>query len=550
MQELSHAQFLGLLKQRGIEISVREGRLKVSAPTGAVDPALHAELTRRKSELLALIQVPEAPSRPRALVPMERNGRIPQTHAQQGMWLIEHFNPGNVAYNIPEAFRVAGPCKLETLQTAVDRLLARHETLRTYFYEEDGELLQAVSDDAKTIVGFTDLSKIADSEREKALSILVREKGREPFDLSRAPMVRFHLFRLAEDRHVIFFNIHHIIADRRSLVVVQHELNLLYQSATGNETIRLPELPVQYGDYALWAERFLADGAMASQIAYWKTKLAGAPPYLELPCSRPYPEDRTPWGAAVLVSIPSPVQKALSEIAREEGATMFMTLLAAFAVLLYKHSGVEDFCIGSPFTHRNQVETAPLIGLFVNMLAFRCQLDREPSFREMLRRVRTTALEAYEHSDVPFQELVRALKPDLRSRRSPVFQIMFGFDSDIRPGQDTFIPVDTNPGTAKFDLTLQLREGPDGISGWFEYCTDLFDSASIDGLAKQFIAVMTEIGQQPDEPLRTLVFSEGAVAEVVGAEAVVVPDAEPGRSTFWSGGIKKLTRRLVHRINN
>ena len=189
---------------------------------------------------------------------------------------------------------------------------------------------------------------------------------------------------------------------------------------------------------------------------------------------------------------------------------MFMTLLASFAVLLHRHSGMEDFCLGSPFTHRNQVETEHLIGLFVNVLVFRCRMEGEPSFREVLKRTRVTALEAYDHSDVPFQELVRALKPDLRLLRSPLFQILFGFDSDAGSGQNGLIQIDTNPGTAKFDLTLQLRETSAGISGWFEYCTDLFEAAAIEQMAVQFLALLRQVVREPEKPISTIDLSSNA----------------------------------------
>jgi hypothetical protein len=543
MQELSHSQFLDLLTQRGIVISVKDGRLQISAPAGAVDTQLRAELVRRKPDLLGTFRDADVFLRPDPLVPMERDGGIPQTDAQQGLWLIDHFDPGNVAYNIPEAYLIEGAVEIEILQKAVDALLARHETLRTYFYEEEGELLQAVSSDARTTAGFTDLSMIDEGERDERMRKLIREQAREPFDLSQPPLVRFHLFRLAEQRHAIFFNIHHIIADGRSLIILQRELALLYQAAAGKETPQLPELRVQYPDYAIWASKYLASGAMAAQIEYWKAKLAGAPAYLELPSSRPYPEQRTAWGATIPVVISTSLRDALSEVGRQESATMFMTLLAAFAVLLYRHSGEEDLCIGSPFTHRNQVETEPLIGLFVNMLVFRCQLAGQPRFREVLRRVRTTALEAYEHSDLPFQELVRALKPDPRLRRSPLFQVMFGFDSDSGGGPDRLVQIDTNPGTARFDLTLQLNENPKGITGSFEYCTDLFDASSIEQLAAHFVSVVEEVTRHPDQPIS----SSQLVAKNEPEPAVSERAAISDRSTVASSRIGTLARRLLQR---
>lgn len=548
MQELSHSQFLDVLKQRNIEIYARDGRLQLTAPPGAVDAQLRAELTRRKPELLDALQGVKNSADLGSLTRMERSEKIPQTHAQQGLWLIDHFSPGNVAYNIPEAFLLDAPVNLEILQRAADALLKRHETLRTSFYEEEGELFQSVWPHAETTVEFTDLSVVIESNRDSILHNLIRQQARRSFDLQRAPLVRFHLFRLSENRHVIFFNIHHIIADRRSLTILHEELNAFYQAYIRNESVRLPELAVQYADYALWASKRLADGTMGDQIEYWKGKLAGAPAFLELPFSRPYPEQRTAWGATIPVVVSATVRDALSEIGRQESATMFMTLLAAFALLIYLNSGVEDFCIGSPFTHRNQVETESIIGLFVNMLAFRCRMNKNLSFRELLQLVRATALEAYENSDIPFQELVRVLKPDPRTMRSPLFQIMFGFDSQAESKTVGFEQIDTEPGTARFDLTLQMAERPEGLAGTFEYCTDLFEVSDIERIARQFPILLDWIVQHPNQPVSSYELP-GLASSNHGA---IKPERQSEISSrtmanFWSDRIDKLMQRLTHR---
>ena len=542
MEELSHPRFLSYLRQRGIEITVRDGRLQISAPPGAVDSDLRAELARRKPELLKALEEAETSVTAGPLVAMERGEKIPQTHAQQGMWLIDYFSPGNVAYNIPEAFEIDGAVEHEALQKAVDALLERHETLRTGFYEEEGELLQSVSAEVSAPLGYTDLLGVSEGDRDQVLQTLMREQARRPFDLNQAPLVRFHLYRLTEQRHVVFFNIHHIIADRRSLNILKEELISLYKAVVLNQPAALTGLPLQYADYAIWATRHATTANIAGQIQYWKEKLAGAPPLLQLPFSRPYPDERTPWGATEPVFIPSALRDALAEIARQEGATMFMTLMAAFALLLSRESGQKDFCIGSPFTHRSHVETQPIIGLFVNMLVFRCELAGDPSYRELLRRTRGTALDAYEHSDVPFQELVRALKPDLRSRRSPFFQVMFGFDSVAAQGHDGVIQIDTHPGTARFDLTLHLSENPGGIGGSFEYCTDLFDAAAIQHLATEFVGLLQEVVRAPDR--------QSSAIELLSSsqpEPVSIPEEPPRHSGFWSGRLKIFSQRLSHR---
>ncbi len=542
MQELTTGQFISLLRQRNIDVRAEDGRLHISAPAGAVDSQLRRELARRKGDLLSTLQNAGAVRPQSPLVPAGRAGKIPQTGAQQGLWLIDHFDPGCVAYNIPIAYLVEGPVDLAALQMAADQMLVRHEILRTSFYEEDGDLFQAVAPEAGTMVEFTDLSSLAETNRDQELDTLIREQARRPFDLHQPPLVRFHLFRLTEQRHVVFFNIHHIIADRKSLTILWEELRILYQAAMRNETANLPKLPIQYADYAMWAAQHLADGRMQEQILYWKTKLAGLPAYLDLPTNRPYPEKRTPWGATTPVVIDVSLRDAMMEIAQQEGATMFMTLLAAFAVLLYKQSGKEDFCIGSPSTLRKHVETESIIGLFVNMLVFRCDLGGEPSFRDVLRRVRSTALEAYENSDVPFQEIVRALKPDLRSLRSPFFQAMFGFDSEDGKGTSGLIQLDTKPGTARFDLTLQLTEHADGISGSFEYCTDLFDALDMAELSGRLVALLREISAYPDRSVSKLEIPATSRGEGT------VADAQMENSNFWRRATKHATERFAHRF--
>ncbi len=476
-----------------------------------------------------------------ALTRAERSGRIPQTHAQQGLWLIDHFDPGHVAYNIPAGFLLDVPIDLAALQSTVDQLLSRHEILRTSFYEEDGELFQAIAPSVPAPVAFTDLSTLPEKDREPTLRALISAEAQKPFNLSQAPLVRFHLFRLEERRNAIFSSIHHIIADRKSLIILCEELNLLYQAVVRGEAASLPPLPIQYADYAIWVTQHLADKAIEKQLQYWKEKLAAIPPYLELNNGRPYPEKRAPWAATTPVLIGGPLRDALNKIAQQEGATLFMTLLAALAVLLYQRTNTEDFCIGSPITYRKQVETESLIGMFVNMLAFRCQMEGRPSFRQLLRRVRMTALEAYENSDIPFQELVRLLKPDPRSPRSPFFQVMFGFDSDMTAQPDNLLPIDTTPGMARFDLTLELREHTDGICGSFEYSTDLFDEPTVARFACDFVRLLDAASAEPDMPISELGTSNLAVDEVTGLDSPL-----PNGSKSWRNKIQQFAERLSH----
>jgi hypothetical protein len=528
--ELTSAEFIAQLEERGIEIQERAGRLVVSAPPGVVDDLLCAELQYRKADLLkVLTRAKEVPRKP-ALVPRNRGGRIPLTPSQQGIWLIDHFDPGNVAYNIPEAF-LSGPLDLEILQKTVDLLIARHEILRTGFHEQDGDLHQSIEAEAHTLVGSTDLTSLAEAEATIQSRVLIREHARRPFDLRHPPLVRFHVFRVTPDRNVLFLNIHHIIADRQALLVLREEFIEGYQALAGNTAPRLPDLSLHYGDYAVWAVEQLRSGQMEGQIEYWRHRLDGLPPYLELPLRRPYPSQRSAEGDSVAFELPSSVRESLAQIGRDSSSTPFMTFLAAFALLIARFSGQRDFCIGSPVTLRTHVETQRMLGLFMNTVAFRVQFPPQQSFRDLLRQVRATALEAYEHSHVPFQTLVRALRFNRRSPRTPIFQVMFGYEP-AAPSNLAVSQIDTRPGTARYDLSLVLIESAAGILlGCLEYRTDLFEQAEIASLARQFVDLIGEVAAAPDRAC----FSAppaGVDEEDVPPSNPLSPAANDSRPTF------------------
>lgn len=498
--ELTTAQFLALLDRKHIHLQAREEHLVVNAPAGVLDDRLRAELRRRKADLLLLLGTAKEVSPKSPLLPVKRSGRIPMTPTQQGIWLIDHFDPGNVAYNIPEAFLFSFSLDLELLQRSVDLLIARHEILRTSFHEEEGELYQTIAAEAHTEVGFTDLRSLSEAEATSKCRSLIREHARRPFDLRFPPLVRFHFFRVPPHRDVLLVNIHHIIADFRALLILREELMACYQAFSAKTAPNLPELPLQFADYALWAEQQLRDGMMEGQVQYWREKLAGLPPFLEFPISGTYPENRSFGGAKVALAVPSFVRRDLARIGRECGATPFMTFLAGFAVLIARFSGQHDFCIGSPVTQRTRVETQRMIGLFMNMVAFRVQIDPQHSFRDIVQQVRATALEAYEHRDVPFQTLVRALRFNRRSPRSPIFQVMFGFEPE-RVADPSFLQFDSDPGTARYDLALLLSESADGkMFGFLEYRTDIFEEAAIAALAARFNDLLQEVAEAPDRP--------------------------------------------------
>jgi len=528
--ELSSAEFLALLGRKNIRLQARDGQLTVNAPAGLLDDGLRAELRRRKAELLTLVGTPKEVSPRPPLLPAQRSGRIPMTASQQGMWLIDHFEPGNAAYNIPEAFLLSSTVDLEILQRSVDLLLARHEILRTGFHEEDGELYQAIAGETHAEVGFTDLGSLTETEAAARCRALIREHAQRPFDLRIPPLARFHVFRVRADRDVLFVNVHHIIADLQALFILREELMVCYRAFAAKVTPDLPALPLQYADYAVWAEEQLRGGRMDGQIQYWREKLAGLPPFLELPVSGPYPEKRSSAGAKAAFAVPSAVRERLSRVGRECGATPFMTFLAAFAVLIARFSGQHDFCIGSPVTQRTQAETQRMIGLFMNMAAFRVQIADDDSFRDVVRQVRATALEAYEQRDVPFQTLVRALRFNRRSPRSPIFQVMFGFEP-ARAADPGLVQFDSAPGTARYDLSLLLIESADGgINGDLEYRTDIFKEAEAAALAARFVELLEDVQDDPDRAGIARPLADGMRAVAPESSAVAEATASPASS--------------------
>ncbi|MBS1799653.1 MAG: hypothetical protein JSS95_07475 [Acidobacteria bacterium] len=496
MEKLTDQQFLDVLQKKNILVSAKGQQLQVNAPAGAMDEAFRAEILRRKPDLMLLLERASVSNQP--IEARAKDARAPLTPLQQGLWLLDHHQPGNVAYNIPEAFIVESKIDVEVLKQAVHQLLMRHEILRTSFHEQDGDLFQLVSEETEASVGLTDLALYSQTERVNLLNRLIREQARLLFDLRKAPLVRFHIFSLSGQQSVFFLNIHHIIADRKAVDVLREELMAFYAAILRGVPAELPPLPVQYGDYALWAEKQMTSDLMERQLKYWKRKLAGLAPFLNLPHSHPYPQTRTSWGATMRIEIPASLLDDLKKLGHQEGASSFMMFMAVFAALLHLYAEAEDFCIGSPSTLRKQALTERMVGVFVNTLPFRCQITQESTFRELVKQIRKTALEAYDNSDIPFQKLVSVLKPDRKPQRSPIFQVLLGYETNsTAPGQQQ---IDTAPGTARYDLTLNLYENAANVTGSIEYCTDLFDVKDIERLAEG-LSIVEKAAREPDSSL-------------------------------------------------
>ncbi|MCP4662756.1 MAG: non-ribosomal peptide synthetase, partial [bacterium] len=416
-----------------------------------------------------------------AIVPVSRDGvdGLPLSFAQQRLWFLEQLETGNTAYNIPGAVRLSGAVDAGVLERVLTEVVRRHEALRTTFAARDGRPVQVIAKAFERPLPVVDLRRPATNGREAEAWRLIRREELSPFDLTAGPLIRFALLRLADERHVALVTMHHIVSDAWSLGVFIRELAVLYEAFSQGMPSPLPELGVQYADFAHWQREVLAGEVLENELAHWRATLAGAPRSLELPTDHRRPTVQSFRGASRPVMLPAELTNALAALSRRQGVTLFMTLLATFQALLSRYSGQHDVVVGSPIAGRHRRELEPLIGFFVNTLVLRTDLSGDPDFRELLARVRRGALDAYAHQNLPFEQLVEELDPERDLSRNPIFQVMFMLQnvprSELKLPGVRLSPLERQAVTAKFDLTLTLLENEAGITGALEYNTDLFD---------------------------------------------------------------------------
>jgi len=433
---------------------------------------------------------------------------FPASFAQQRLWFLDQLEPGSHLYNIPQAIRLSGALKTEALRQSLAAIVARHESLRTTFALIDGAVSQLIAERQAVEMPVTDLSDLPEAEREAEVERLAQAEAQRPFDLSRGPLLRASLLRLGAEEHVLLLTMHHIASDGWSMGIFYQELATLYDACSKAEPSPLQELPIQYADYALWQHEWLQGEVLGQQLAYWKQQLTGAPAALELPTDYARPAALSYRGARQSLLLPKSLAQSLKALSQQEGVTLFMTLLAAFQILLSRYSGQQDIVVGSPIAGRTQSETEGLIGFFVNTLVLRSDLSGNPTVRELLGRVREVALEAYAHQDVPFERLVEELQPERSLNRTPLFQVMFILQNAPQPTRQlgdlslSFLSLSTQ--TSKFDLTLSLSEVADGLRASFEYSTDLFEAATITRLLGHFQNLLEAIAADPNRRLSDL----------------------------------------------
>ncbi|HXQ70972.1 MAG TPA: condensation domain-containing protein, partial [Pyrinomonadaceae bacterium] len=465
-----------------------------------------AKLSPRKQELLGRLLEQERLDFSRVVItPRKRSAPVPLSYAQQRLWFLDQLEPHSTAYNVSETRCFDGPLNLVALERSLNEIVRRHESLRTTFHSIDGEPVQVIAEPKPQTLEVIDLSHLPWHERKPEAETLANEEAGQPFDLSRGPLVRFRLLRLAEEQHILLYSMHHIIADAWSLKVFGNELTTLYQTYSAGEGSPLPELTIQYADFAVWQREWLKGEVLEKQLAYWREQLGGELPVLELPVDRPRPPKQTWRGTVEELQLGEEINRRLKEVSRATDATPFMIFLAAFALLLWRYTRQQEILVGTPIANRNRAETEDLIGFFVNTMVLRASVRPEMSFRTLLAQVRETTLGAYEHQDVPFEKLVEELQPERTLSHQPLFQVLFALNNAGQgqlqlPGLEAS-PLELKSDTIKFDLTLGLEERGDLLGGGFVYNTDLFDAATIKRMARHFELLLDSIVADPDQRL-------------------------------------------------
>ncbi|MFL6286495.1 MAG: amino acid adenylation domain-containing protein, partial [Pyrinomonadaceae bacterium] len=447
-------------------------------------------------------------TQPPAITGAERGGELPASYAQQRLWLIEQLEPGSAAYNVPSAARLRGRLDTEALAGALREIVRRHESLRTRFTSVDGRPVQVIEQGVELEVPTVDLTAMSEEEREERAKELAREEARRPFDLSCAPLIRATLLRLSDEEHVLLLTMHHIVSDGWSMGVLVRELRSLYEAFAGGQGSPLAELHIQYADYAVWQREWLEGGELDRQLSYWREMLGGAPEVLELPGDRPRPSAPTYEGALESITLPEELSARLRALARREGVTLYMLLLAAWQTLLARYTGQEDIVVGSPVAGRTRAETEALIGFFVNTLVLRTDLSGDPTFKELLGRAREVCLGAYAHQEVPFEKVVEELAPERSLSRNPLFQIEFILQNAPREALElsgvSLSPFRTFGATAQFDLSLGMGDDGREIGGTIGYSTDLYDAATVRRMLAHFRALLEGVAADPRRRLSSL----------------------------------------------
>jgi acyl carrier protein len=475
----------------------------------SVQAALLSQPSAAKSDLKALREEAVRTQEPNVISRQLQQNAAPLSFGQQRLWLLDQLQQDSCAYNEAAAMRLVGCLNVAALEQALNEIVRRHEALRTTFSVVDGQPVQVITPSLTMDLPVMNLGELPESVRSQKVQQLIAEWSQQRFDLAQSPLLRWMLLQLDEQEYLLLLSTHHIVTDGWSVGVFFQELATLYNAFSQGQPSPLPELPIQYADFAIWQRQWLQGDVLETQLAYWKQQLGTNPSVLELPTERSRSSAQTSSGRKQFFALSPRLTAALKTLSQQEGVTLFMSLLAAFKVLLYRYSGQADIIVGSPIANRNRSETDALIGFFVNTLVLRTDLSGNPTFREVLKRVRQVALGAYAHQDLPFEKLVAELQPERHLGHTPLFRAWFVLQNTPMPAVEipglalSLSPVDT--GVVRHDLKLDLTETPEGLQGFFEYKTDLFEASAIAGMAQLYETLLSTVVEQADIQLDALV---------------------------------------------
>ncbi len=492
------------LRQSNIMVRVKGNDLSVVAEKGVLSPETKAMLANHKQAIVSYLRELQQTEASEIQI-VDRSSPLPLSSGQQRLWFLAQLEPASSAYVIPVAVRIDGSLQPSLLKQALGKIIDRHEVLRTVFKTEDeGEPRQVILNEIAVPFLVVDLRRNSPADQEIKLEECVRREMSKPFNLSGGPLLRAVVLQLGEQEHVLFLGLHHIVADGWSIPILVRELSAFYVASQNGRSADLPTLPVQYADYASWQRRWDESGARARQLAYWEKQLADLVP-LTFPTDHPRNEHSSARGATATFVISGTLASRLRLLGLEEDATLFMVFLAAFKVLLSRYCSQNQIAVGTPVANRERREIQGLIGFFVNTLVLFTHANQSSRFRDLLRQVRKTVLDALENQDLPFEQLVDHLRPERRLNQNPLFEVMFILEnsprSDMRVGDITLRPLELKGLTSKFDLTLSLAPEGDGLQGRLNYNCELFEPATIHRMIAHYQQVLEGIAGQPDQSI-------------------------------------------------
>jgi amino acid adenylation domain-containing protein len=540
---MTTAELLSNLRSLDVKIWADNGQLYCNAPKGALTADLRAQISERKAEILAFLRDASAKARSvePPMQPVPRDGELPLSFAQQRLWLLDQLEPGGSVYHMSSTFHLIGPLNPDALEQSLAEIVRRHEALRTTFTTVEDRPVQVIAAPpssgmagAKLLsLPVVDLRHLGEAERQAEALRRAGEEIHRPFNLAADLMLRAGLFRLGAEEHLLFLAMHHIASDGWSMGVLYRELSILYEAFANHRPSPLPELPIQYADFAQWQRNWLQGEVLEAQVGYWKRQLRDLS-VLELPADRPRPALQTYRGSRQTARLAKGPADALKALSQRESASLFMTLLAAFQILLCRHTGQEDIVVGSPIANRNRTQIEGLIGFFINTLVLRTDLSGDCTFRELLGRVREVTLGAYAHQDLPFEKLLEELRPGRDLSRTPLFQIFFNMvnvgDLSLELSGLKAQPLSTANPASKFDLTLYVREHDEGLQFSLVYNADLFNQDRMAEMLAQYERLLSQIARNPDQTISSFSLLTPA------AEKLLPNPAEPLGSD-WAGAV-------------